>query len=350
MKPAVAFSGRARRLGFTLIELLVVITIISVLIALLLPAMQSAREAARRIQCTNNLKQIGLAMHNYESVAGAFPMTGVVDTRPTSFAHWVGWSGHARVLPLMEQGSMFNSINFTLPYSRPDNYSVASTTVSSFLCPSELDPSPTPASSFFNTPKAVSSYGLNMGDWFVFNAAGPLTRGVFAPNLSRKIASFTDGTSQTMLASEVKIRNPEYNCTAGLSAITNPTSVPDSTADPYTVAPEYAGTCGVVGQGHTAWVDGNAQETGMTTAWPPNKQILGSKGEGDLDLQGSPLFLGGTGGPTFAAITSRSYHPGGVNALLADGSVRFIKSSIAGRVWRSLGSIAGGEVVSADAY
>jgi prepilin-type processing-associated H-X9-DG protein len=88
----------------------------------------------------------------------------------------------------------------------------------------------------------------------------------------------------------------------------------------------------------------------MTTAWPPNKQILGLHGEGDLDLQGLPLFLGGALGPTFAAITSRSYHPGGVNILLADGSVRFASSSIAGQVWRALGSISGGEVISADAY
>jgi prepilin-type N-terminal cleavage/methylation domain-containing protein/prepilin-type processing-associated H-X9-DG protein len=349
MRVAFGVSRTRLRTGFTLIELLVVIAIISVLIALLLPAVQAAREAARRMQCSNNLKQIGLAMHNYESVAGAFPITGVIDTRPTAFAAWVGWSGHARILPLMEQGPMFNSVNFTLPYSRADNYTVASTTVSSFVCPSELDSSPTPASSFFNTPKAVSNYGLNMGDWFVFNPPGPITRGVFAPNLSRRFASFTDGTSNTVLASEVKIRSPEYNCFGGLANINNPMSVPDPTADPYTVAPEYGGSCGGVGQSHTAWVDGNVQETGMTTAWPPNKAILGTKGEGDLDLQGIPLFRGGAG-PTFAAITSRSYHPGGVNALFADGGVRFIKSSIAGTVWRGLGSIAGGEVISADSY
>ena len=87
----------------------------------------------------------------------------------------------------------------------------------------------------------------------------------------------------------------------------------------------------------------------MTTAWPPNKEILGQKGEGDLDLQGTPLFRGGANA-TFAAITSRSYHPGGVNALLADGSVRFIKSSIAGPTWRALGSVSGGEIISADQY
>ena len=293
-------------------------------------------------------------MHNYESVAGAFPMTGSHRYAANALLpHWVGWSGHARILPLMEQGPMFNSINFTLPYTTPDNYTVASVTVSSFICPSEKDSTPTPASAFFNIAHGVSNYGLNMGDWFVFNATGPVTRGVFSPNISRRFASFTDGTSNTVMASEVKIRNPEYNCVPGLSLITNPISVPDPTADPFTVAPEYGGSCGAVGQGHTAWVDGNAQETGMTTAWPPNKQILGKMGRGISISRGLRCSWEGCLDhivPTFAAITSRSYHPGGVNALLADGSVRFIKSSIAGAVWRSLGSIAGGEIISADAY
>jgi prepilin-type processing-associated H-X9-DG protein len=334
-----------------LIELLVVIAIISVLIALLLPAVQAAREAARRMQCSNNMKQIGLAMHNYESIASAFPISGVIDTRPSAYKAWVGWSGHARILPLLEQGPMFNSVNFTLPYTQADNYTVASTTVASFICPSERDSAPSPASPFFNAPHGVSNYGLNMGDWFVFNPGGPTTRGVFSPNISRRFANFTDGTSNTVLASEVKIRSPEYNCIPqGLSNINNPSNVPDPNANPYTVAPEYGESCGSVGQSHTAWVDGNAQETGMTTAWPPNKEILGQHGEGDLDLQGLPLFLGGALGPTFAAITSRSYHPGGVKALFADGSVRFIKSTIAGSTWRALGTIAGGEVISADQY
>src|SRR5689334_6069925 len=133
MWPFLPVDSERRSTGFTLIELLVVIAIISVLIALLLPAVQAAREAARRIQCTSNLKQMGLGFHNYESIAGAFPMTGVV--APKAPTVWVGWSGHARILPLMEQGPMFNSINFTLPYSRAENYTVASQSISSFLCP-----------------------------------------------------------------------------------------------------------------------------------------------------------------------------------------------------------------------
>jgi len=154
-------------------------------------------------------------MHNYESIAGAFPMVGVLT--PGAPFSWVGWSGQARILPLLEQGPMFSSINFTLPYNVPDNYTVASKAISSFLCPSEVDAQPTPANSFFNTPKGVTSYGLNMGDWFVYRAGGPLARGVFSPNISRRFANFADGTSNTMLASETKVRNPGYICFAGLS-------------------------------------------------------------------------------------------------------------------------------------
>ena len=188
-----------------------------------------------------------------------------------------------------------------------------------------------------------------MGDWYVFMTGGPANRGVFSPNISRKFASFTDGTSNTVLASEVKIRNPEYNCVGtGLANINDPNNVPGPTADPYTVAPEYGGSCGAVGQGHTAWVDGNAQETGMTTAWPPNKQILGQKGEGDLDLKVTPLVPrrarpsrpSPRAATTPAASTPRS-------STAASGSS---SRTIAAPVWRALGTIAGGEVISADAY
>src|SRR3954447_15456981 len=109
------------RRGFTLIELLVVIAIIAVLIALLLPAVQSAREAARRIQCTNNLKQLGLGAHNYESVAGTLPPS-FIQTGVGSTITWSnGWSAHARVLPFMVQGSVFNAINFGMRYGTPEN-------------------------------------------------------------------------------------------------------------------------------------------------------------------------------------------------------------------------------------
>src|SRR5690348_9079303 len=135
-------TGRRSRRGFTLVELLVVIAIIGVLIGLLLPAVQAAREAARRMQCTNNLKQLGLALHNYEAVAGTLPPPYVQAGSGTTITWTNGWSAHGRVLPFMEQGALFNAINFTLRYSTPQNLTVSSMSIAVFLCPSEAQPEP----------------------------------------------------------------------------------------------------------------------------------------------------------------------------------------------------------------
>jgi prepilin-type N-terminal cleavage/methylation domain-containing protein/prepilin-type processing-associated H-X9-DG protein len=334
----------SRRPGFTLIELLVVIAIIGVLIALLLPAVQQAREAARRISCTNNLKQMGLALHNYESVAGALPPSNVLTGTGNTVVWRNGFSIHARILPFLEQGQSFNAINFTFDHRSAQNSTVVALSLAFYTCPS--DPNNTKTTVFPFGVARVTSYGFNHGDWFVWNGFNPPdNRGPFQPNRSPRIADFTDGLTQTLLATDVKALNPLYRCNS-LANINSPTNVPPPDAGPFIVAPEYRGTCGAAGAGHSAWVDGNTHETSMTTAWPPNKVILSPIGDGDMDLE---TRLPVQGGPTYAAITARSYHPGGVNALMGDGSVRFVKGTIAGTTWRALGTIAGGEVVSSDA-
>ena len=344
-------SRSARHSGFTLIELLVVIAIIAVLISLLLPAVQSAREAARRIQCTNNLKQIGLAFFNYESSIGGMPPSMCAAGSGNTVTWINGWSALARIMPYSEQGNLFNAMNFALWKENPENSTSISQNVSFLLCPSEVQ---TQVSTHDYGLAGVTSYGVNQGDWFVWGGFnGPQNRNAFGMNRSRRIAEFTDGTSQTLMAAEVKTYQPASNCrTIPLPSVNNPNNIPSPYADPYTVAPEYDnGTCITQNQFefHTEWSDGNAHAAGFTTAWPPNKQIMGrSMYLGmDLDLNGLNEELGG---PTFSAINSRSYHPGGVDALLGDGSVKFIKSSIDGMVWRGLGTVAGGEVISADAY
>ena len=344
-------SGKKRSRGFTLIELLVVIAIIALLIALLLPAVQAAREAARRVQCTNNMKQLGLAVHNYESAAGALPMTmSLLGTADTVF-YDTGWSAQARLLPYMEGNPLFNAANLSVFKEDPVNSTVIQLTVNAFICPSEIKPQP---STHDYGLSGVINYGLCGGDWFVWGGFnGPQNRSAFGPLRSLRFAAITDGLSQTLFAAEVKAYQTSSNCRfTALPSVNNPNSIPSPYADPFTVAPEYDnGQCVTENQFefHTEWSDGNAHAAGFTTAWPPNKVILGRSMYAGLDLDLNGMNEE-NGGPTFAAINARSYHPGGVNALLGDGSVRFVKSSIDGMVWRGLGTVAGAEVISSDAY
>src|SRR4051812_25818921 len=215
-----------KRRGFTLIELLVVIAIIAVLIAMLLPAVQAAREAARRMQCSNNLKQIGLGLHNYESIAGAFPPSNVLAGTGNAVAWTNGFSAHVRVLPFMEQGVAFNALNFQFNHVNAANSSVVGMVVSVFVCPSDINSNkltPFPAFTGLNAVASVTSYGVNEGDWYVWNGFnGPENRGAFGPNRSRKVAEFLDGTSNTLFATDVKVYQPLRRCSTQLANISDP--------------------------------------------------------------------------------------------------------------------------------
>ncbi len=360
--------------GFTLIELLVVIAIIAVLIALLLPAVQAAREAARRAQCVNNLKQLGLAFHNYESSNTVFPMTTIL-TPPFDGKNWLfesSWSAFARASPFLEQGNFYNSINFSLTYSKPPNTTVANTPLGFLFCPSDpgshLDDS-TPGT----TGVATTSYGTCDGDWYVYSivgsALGPQNRTLFGPNYSRSIAQVTDGLSNTLMASEGTIGHAQMrSCTASPSDASvgafTPTNVPPPGAASAAALLSLINSCGTASGkikaggpiGHTRWCNGGVYYSGFTTAMPPNQTVSTASRATGFANAGQILPMDwdsideNDGGPTYMSLAATSRHSGGVNALFADGSVKFIKSTINPVAWRALGSVQGGEVISADQY
>jgi len=338
--------------GFTLIELLVVIAIIGVLMGLLLPAVQSAREAARRMQCTNNLRQLGLGLINYESANGAFPpksiQTGVGTNIPTTA---YDWGTSARLLPFLEQGAMFDGINFNFKYLDPSDATIGAMSINIFLCPSEPNPEPILFRGYYY---GVNNYAWCVGDWYVYGGMdGPTTRSAFATNRSRRVAEILDGTSQTIFASEVKTYQPQLRHCFGDGSggtfpnLSNPNANPDQASSlAFLTSDSTFGHCTMIAEGHTRWVKGDSYHGGFTTALTPNTKVVGSQ---NLDLDLTSIDED-DGGPTYAAITARSYHPGGVNSLFGDGSVRFVKSSISPATWRALGTIRGNEVVSSDAY
>jgi prepilin-type N-terminal cleavage/methylation domain-containing protein len=331
--------GRVRRRrGFTLIELLVVIAIIAVLIALLLPAVQSAREAGRRAQCVNNLKQIGLALHNYVSTNNTFPPVTILPRGMTSQP----WSGLARLLPHLEQANLYNMINWNSQFQFTSSPTLAMIRVGAFLCPSEVNDYSRVGSTMTYYP---NNYCFNQGTWFIYDpVSGQTGDGAFEPNQAYSPASITDGLSNTLAMSEAKAYQPNYWDTQ------NPSTL--GVAPPLTpaaLAPYIGGTFD--GNGHTEWVEGDVHEVGFTTTFTPNKLVMALVNgiQTDVDVtsmrDGESITL-----PTYAAVTARSYHPGVVSTLMLDGSVRAVKNSIDVRVWRALGTRANSETISADAY
>ncbi|MGQ0636221.1 MAG: DUF1559 family PulG-like putative transporter [Planctomycetaceae bacterium] len=321
----------SRRRAFTLIELLVVIAIIAVLIALLLPAVQQAREAARRTQCKNNLKQVGLALHNYLDAHSAFPPVSVLPFGRTSEP----WSAQARLLPFIEQANLHNLIDWGVSSEFTANPGVCQTRVPIYLCPSEINDRARPTATLTHYPL---NYSFNEGTWFIFDpVSGRGGDGAFFPNKAMRASDLSDGLSNTLGASETKAYAP--NLWDSMNPNAAGVSPPDT---PAALAAYFGGTFD--SNGHTEWVEGDVHECGFTTTFGPNTVVSYTSGGVTYDIDFTSMRDGeSVAVPTYAAITSRSFHAGIVNVLLMDGSARSVGNSINLAVWRALGTRAGGE-------
>lgn len=320
--------------GFTLIELLVVIAIIAVLISLLLPAVQQAREAARRSQCKNNLKQMGLALHNYLDAMSVFPPSACFGVANTG----VSWSMQARILPYLDAANLQNLIDFGTSYNTQGT--VTGVRVSIYLCPSEVNDRARVPSTPTGATHYPINYAVNRGTWFVWD---PVTltsgNGAFGVNSKLTSASFTDGMSNTLGLAEIKAYQP--NIKGGSGPTTAGAAMPATPS----VAAAFGGTFSTTG--HTEWVDGKIHETCFTATFTPNADTIYNSGGVDYDVDYISATEQALGSATVsnAAVTARSFHVGLVNVMMMDGSVRPVSENISLSVWQALSSRSGGEVV-----
>ncbi|WP_152051487.1 DUF1559 domain-containing protein [Tautonia marina] len=333
------------RRGFTLIELLVVIAIIGVLIALLLPAVQSAREAARRAQCTNNMKQIGLAIHNYESANGSMPPVKLASgscNAPNRIPGYPNGSvlnttGFTMILNFLEQQPLYDAYNFgqassnaawrngntNLIGSHWVNTTVVGSLVSAYACPSDIPPERVNRDSTGTGPYAMaegmrSNYVMMSSRFTEYDCpafAAPVKRdqGMFFTDLAVKFSEVRDGLSNTVMIGE----SPQIKWSWDANRYFGP----------YWGAGAHTSSHGTVYPPTHTWVwSSTPNAPWRDDRFPPNNER------------------------TIYAWRIGSFHPGGVNMTFGDGSVRFIKDTINPYVWWSLQTIQGGEVISADQF
>lgn len=347
--PLNSFKNQTERFGFTLVELLVVIAIIGVLISLLLPAVQQAREAARRMQCKNNLKQIAIAMHVYEGSYRTLPSGG--NGGGSTSASSNAFSIHARVLPFVEQQALQDLIDFTQPVLGGSpigfNNPAAKISVPMFLCPSDSGPEGADVkfgTTVFGVNLPGTNYmgntgtGISAHDKAYYDPAFP-TDGVFYFDSSTRFADLTDGASNTLVMAE-SLRGPgadlsgtplaniprPYRLAASLSSGRSRLGTAPGGVSPMFTESDIQSAADWRGDRGFPWIWGQASATLFNSYFPPNSSLP------DAYAHSRGWFA------------ARSLHPGGVNVALADGSAPFVSESVELDVWRGLSTRGGGEV------
>lgn len=338
-------SVSKRMRGFTLIELLVVIAIIAVLIALLLPAVQQAREAARRSQCKNNLKQLGLALHNYHDTFTRFPQlvfgTEASPANPSNTniwgSEWRGNSVHMMLLPYCDQAPVYNQYDLNrfwdVDQGTNKNRTLGRTKIAAFICPTD------PTISTVDT--GGNNYGVSTGPNLGWEASMNLNVGLVHRRVSNNIASISDGTSNTIAFSEIvkgDNNNGSFSIVKG-DYVRNIAVSGLNTVKPTRAQLETYGASCVAGQadhrstGGSSWSSPMMDDTGVNTIVPPNWKFPNChecSGCGEGDARG--------------VWATRSFHVGGVQTLMADGAVRFLSENIDFNTFQSIGSSNQGDV------
>jgi prepilin-type N-terminal cleavage/methylation domain-containing protein/prepilin-type processing-associated H-X9-DG protein len=332
---------RQLRTGFTLIELMVVIAIIGILMAILLPAVQAAREAARRSYCSNNLRQLAIGIQNHHDTFSVLPPSATVDLNVASTGNNVSWGVHGRILPFLEQQNVYQRIDVNSAWDT--QMEINNLVIPVFGCPDDTLQNELRDPGVGKPRLSPVSYGFNFGTWFVFD---PVTNrggeGLFFPNSRITMGKVQDGLSNTLLAAEVRAWT-HYTRNGGPPTTAIPNTA-EQAASFVSSAPDYKTT------GHTEWPDGRVHHTGFTTTMLPNTfvpYVVGGKTV-DADYNSWQEGKNGNSGmPTYACVTSRSYHSGGiVQVAMLDGSVQVVSELIELELWRGMSTRSGREVLA----